>query len=95
VFHYTLVVPDSSRLSIDSHAASIDLSGATRSTVIDTYSGPVRGSNLSGDLELDSYSGTVELAYDRLTAPLNIKSVQGSIRLILPKDAGFNLETDL
>lgn len=77
VLHYTVSVPASVQLEIDSYASTVDASG------------------LAGSLKLDTYEADADLAFSALTGPVAIDSYSGSVRLTLPADAGFNLETDL
>lgn len=94
-FHYTVAMPKSASLQIDDYASTIEISGIEGSVEIDTYSGGVTGTNLSGGLDLEGHSGDAQVTLTRLTAPLSIDTFSGSVRLTLPEDAGFDLETDL
>lgn len=77
VLHYTVSVPASVQLEIDSYASTVNVSG------------------VSGSVELDTYEADADLAFAALNGPVSIDTYSGSVRLTLPTDAGFNLETDL
>ena len=77
VLHYTMSIPSSAQLEIDSYASTVEVSG------------------VAGRIELDTYEADATLSFTALNAPVSIDTYSGSVRLTLPSDAGFNLETDL
>lgn len=77
VLHYTVSVPASVQLEIDSYASTVDVSG------------------VAGSVELDTYEADADLSFSALTGPVSIDTYSGAVRLTLPADAGFDLETDL
>lgn len=94
-FHFTVAVPTSANLRLDSYASTINLDGPAGNVKIDTHSGSVEATALSGGLTLDKHAGEADLSFERLTAPISIESFSGPIRITVPRTAGFNLETDL
>lgn len=94
-FHYTVSVPESTRLEIDDYASTIQVSDLRGDLVVDTYSGSLEASALAGGLALDMYDGPVQISFSDLTAPVSLDTYSGPVDLTLPNGAGFDLETDL
>jgi len=94
-FHYAVKIPESAHLEIEDYASTTQVTGTKGDVVIDTYAGTVEASTLTGGLALEMYRATAELSFSALTAPISIDTYSGPVRLTLPAEAGFNLDTDL
>lgn len=92
---YAITMPRSAQLEIDSHSASISVSGVEGGLEIDTHDGGVETAALRGEVSLETHSGPVRIDMTALTAPLAVDTFDGAVRLSLPADAGFELEAEL
>jgi hypothetical protein len=63
ILHYTVSVPSSVRLEIDSYASTVDVSDVAGRLELDTYEADaaLSFSALTGPVSVDSYSGSVQL----------------------------------
>lgn len=95
LFHYTVTIPQSAGLEVDDYASKTTIDGVEGPVALDTYSGTIEASDLGGGLELEAYDASAQISFSAFTAPISVDTYAGPVRLTLPLQAGFDLETDL
>jgi hypothetical protein len=67
-------------------SGSVSFEGGARTVNVDTASGDIRLSGLSGDAQITTASGSIEMRWDRLDdgRRISIRSIRGPVRLDLP-----------
>jgi len=90
---YTLTVPRSARLDeIKLINGSLDVSGTTGEVRAQCVNGEVRARSLGGRSELSTVNGRLDADFTQLTAPLELKSVNGNVELTIPSNANAEIE---
>ncbi len=93
--HYEIRMPRTARLKIDDHKSEIRVTGLEADLTIDTYKGIVEVEDFDGALRLETYKGIVDVHFSRLADDSVVDTYKGTVTLVLPKDAGFDLYADL
>ena len=93
--HYTIQMPRTARLRIKDYKSKTDI-GSLRSEVdVDTYKGEVVISGLDGSLSLNTYKGEARVRFANLARRSRFETYKGEIEIVLPRDKGFDLETEI
>jgi hypothetical protein len=92
---YTIKMPRTARLRIKDYKSKTDVAGLRSDLDIDTYKGTVAISGLDGSLALKTYKGDVRVQFTNLARRSHFDTYKGEIELVLPKDKGFDLESDV
>jgi len=93
--HYEIRMPRTARLEIDDYKSEISVRGLQADLVIDTYKGEVEVEDLDGALRFDTYKGTGHIVFSRLAESSYVETYKGDVTLVLPRNAGFDLDADL
>ncbi|PSQ65550.1 MAG: hypothetical protein BRD25_02565, partial [Bacteroidetes bacterium QH_1_61_8] len=67
----------------------------TASLEIDDFASRITVSGMRRDLTLDTHSGEASISFKAFSAPSIVEMLSGTLRIYLPADAGFALQTDL
>ncbi len=92
---YTLFVPRAAELDeIELVNGSLTLDGIAGDVAVSLVNGDVEASGLTGDAELSTVNGKLEIALAELDAGrlVDLSSVNGSVRLMVPGSAGAEVE---
>jgi DUF4097 and DUF4098 domain-containing protein YvlB len=79
---------------VDANEGAVALTDVQGDLKVDTHEGTVRATGLRGRLMLDTHEGEADIAIDSL-ATVNVETHEGTVALTVPRDAGFDLSTDL
>jgi DUF4097 and DUF4098 domain-containing protein YvlB len=79
---------------VDANEGTVVLTDVQGDLKVDTHEGTVRATGLRGRLMLDTHEGEADIAIDSLAA-VNVDTHEGAVALTVPRDAGFDLSTDL
>lgn len=82
------------KLEVSTLSGSADISGfpALNNTVLNSTSGRMTVSDLSGNVSFDSTSGSSKLSFAEWSGDLSIDKTSGSTDIELPADSGINLD---
>lgn len=61
---------------------------------LNTYTGTIEATALRGGVALETHTGKASIAFDEFSASSEVETHDGTVRLFLPPDAGFTLQTD-
>jgi DUF4097 and DUF4098 domain-containing protein YvlB len=77
--------------------SSVYIVGLRGSVAAKSVNGPVRADNLGGDVRLGTVNGQVRASFATIHADqkLSFRTVNGSVRVALPADAGFELASSV
>lgn len=90
---YTLTVPRGSRLDeIKLINGGLEVRGVTGEVRASCINGKLVATDLGGRAELSTINGKLEASFQKLTSPLELSSVNGSVHLTLPSDARADIE---
>jgi len=90
---YTLTVPRTARLDeIKLINGSLEVTGVTGEVRASCINGRLVARELGGRAKLATINGTLNAEFQHLTNPLELSSVNGSVRLTLPSDAKARIE---
>lgn len=81
-------------VEIDAVQDTVTIKGGKGKLDLDTVSGPATATGLQGNAELESVSGGLTAAFEKLETASSVETVSGPLRLYLPPDTGFVLETN-
>ena len=84
-----------SDVEVETYKGTIDVKGLQGSLDVETYKGEAFVSDLDGTLRAETYKGDVRVAFSRLGGDSQVETYKGEVALVLPTDAGFNLDVDL
>ena len=82
-------------LSFETYKGKAVLEDITGDLTVDTYKGIVMIDELEGSLRAETYKGEITAVFEDFDGRSRVDTYRGEIRLILPEDAGFELEADL
>lgn len=82
-------------LSIEAFSSDIEVDGLDGELSVDIFSGDVEATGLRGEAEVNGFSSSINLSFDALTDDVDVETFSGGATLRLPRDAGFDLDTDL
>jgi hypothetical protein len=93
--HYRIKMPATASLKIKDYKSDTKIRGIKARLDVDTYKGTVAVEGLGGPVDLETYKGEASVTLDRIAGNCRLETYKGRIELSVPKDAGFELETDL
>lgn len=93
--HYTIRVPRSTNVVIKDYKSETTIEDLKSDLEINTYKGDVSVDRLSGSLNLETYKGEARVRFASLAGQSRAQTYKGSLEITLPRDKGFDLETDL
>ena len=79
---------------IDTHEGTVSIADMQGDLTVDTHEGTATVDGLRGRLLLDTHEGEADVTVDSLAA-VQVDTHEGEVTLRLPRDAGFDLSTDL
>ncbi|MBI2515294.1 MAG: DUF4097 family beta strand repeat protein [Opitutae bacterium] len=94
---YKLMVPAGARLDkIDVVNADITVQGVKGYVNLDTVNGAIEARGLGNAGRFDTVNGSIKVDYDsfKFAGKVVLDTVNGSCRITVPKDAGFELNAD-
>jgi len=90
---YALMVPRNSRLTdINLVNGNLDVEGVNGDVHASCVNGRLNARNLGGRTQLSTVNGKLEASLDRLSAPVEVSSVNASVLLTLPSDSKADIE---
>ena len=93
--HYTISMPATARLSIKDYKSDSRITNLHSSIDLNTYKGSVAITGLEGSIDLETYKGDSRVDLAKLSRDSRFKTYKGQIQISLPRETGFELETDL
>lgn len=82
-------------VEVETHAGKTVIDSVQSTPVLDTHAGSVKATALRGGVVLDTHGGEASIAFDEFSASSEVETLNGTVRLFLPPDAGFELRLDL
>jgi DUF4097 and DUF4098 domain-containing protein YvlB len=95
---FTITVPTTAVLDgIETVNASVTVGGVRGPVRIETVNGSIRASDLGGNADLETVNGQLTATFARVVAgqQLAFETVNGSVAVVLPADAGVVLRTSV
>jgi len=92
--HYTIKMPKTAELRIKDYKSKTSISDLRADVEINTYKGEVEITNLTGSVDLETYKGEVDVRFSKLAKGSRFETYKGNISIMLPKQTGFDLESD-
>lgn len=90
---YTLTVPRNARLDeIKLINGSLDVDGVAGEVRASCINGRLEAKGLAGRAKLATINGSLHAEFGQLKSPIELSSVNGSLRLTLPSDAKASIE---
>jgi hypothetical protein len=90
---YTLTVPRNARLDeIKLVNGPLDIHGVAGEVHASCVNGKLLAEGLQGRAQLSTVNGRTEARFERVSEPIDLSSVNGTIELVLPSDARARLE---
>ena len=89
---YRLRVPSGLHVSVKTEHGGIGLHDIDGTVVASTTNGGIRGTNVSGAVSAHIVNGGIVMDVRRAAGPIELESVNGSIRLDIPADLNADLE---
>ncbi len=93
--HYTVTMPATADLRIKDYKSESSIRGLSARFDFETYKGTLDVEDLRGDVDLETYKGDLDVGFGELRGDCRAETYKGSIRLRIPKGAGFNLDAEL
>ncbi|QNE19063.1 DUF4097 family beta strand repeat protein [Kribbella qitaiheensis] len=88
-----IALPSSTRVSISTEGASVELLRLTGNLQVTADDGSVNGVRLGGvRASIKTQSGSVDLGYDRAPANIEVTTDNGSVHLLVPKSAAYAID---
>jgi hypothetical protein len=95
LYNYTIHMPRTATLRIKDYKSESEVSDLAAELEVETYKGSLQLRNFSGGLRVNTYKGDIRADFAAVTAPVRIDTYKGSVDLRMPRDARFDLNTDL
>ena len=95
LYHYTVRMPRTASLRIKDYKSESEVDDLAADLQVDTYKGSLQLRNHSGGLAVDTYKGEIRGDFAAVTSPVRIETYKGNADLRLPREARFDLSTDL
>lgn len=92
--HYTIKMPRTAGLRIKDYKSSTRIEDLKSDLKFNTYKGEVEIDNLFGGIELETYKGRVHVSFAKINNDSRFETYKGNITVVVPKDNGFELQTD-
>jgi hypothetical protein len=89
---YTIRVPSSAQVELQSTNGEIRVSGVTRGARMSTTNGAIDGRALAGEVRATTTNGGVDLELSSLTQPVHVSTTNGGVSLRIPSDAKADLQ---
>jgi hypothetical protein len=93
--HYRIRMPRTARLKIKDYRSETEISNLKSDLELETHRGTVDVRGLDGAIEFKSYRGRALVKMVNLERNCRLETYRGEITLSLPRDRGFQLESDL
>jgi hypothetical protein len=93
--HYRIRMPRTARLRIRDHRSETEISNLRSDLELETYRGTVDVRGLDGAIEFKSHRGRALVKMVNLARNCRLETYRGEITLMLPRDRGFQLDSDL
>jgi DUF4097 and DUF4098 domain-containing protein YvlB len=94
---YKLMVPAGVALKkIEAVNSDISVRGVTGSASLDTVNGRIEATGLAGGGKFETVNGSIDVEFATLKSgdKISLDSVNGSCRIVVPKNSGFQLDAD-
>jgi putative adhesin len=91
---YTISMPATARLEIDSHNSAVHVRGLRGDLRIEDHNGPIDVADQGGAVTIESHNGDVAVAFNRFAKPSRIETHNGSVVVHLPAQSAFELDAD-
>jgi len=93
--HYKISMPSTAKLKIKDYKSDTKIRDLKSSLKMETYKGTVDIVEMDGAINLETYKGEVKIEYVKYSGDCRFKTYKGKIDLVIPHDAGFQLDADL
>jgi len=81
-------------VDIDTHAGTVSAKELGSNLRLETFSSAATATGIRGGADLETHSGRLTAAIEKLSAESSAETHSGPLRLFLPPDTGFVLETE-
>jgi hypothetical protein len=92
--HYTIKMPRTAELRITDYKSKTRIEDLNSELRFNTYKGEAEIENLFGGIDLETYKGTVHVSFSKMKNDSRFETYKGTITVAMPKENGFNLQTD-
>ncbi|NBB72815.1 MAG: DUF4097 family beta strand repeat protein [Bacteroidetes bacterium] len=82
-------------LELDTFSSTVRLRDLEGRIEAETYSSDFEAVDIAGSIRLETFSGDATIAARALTDDFRFESFSGDVELLLPADAGFDLDVEL
>jgi putative adhesin len=91
IVRYTISMPATARLVIDSHNAAIKVSGLRSDVRVNSHNGPVDVRGLDGAAEIETHNGRVQVDFARFNRSSRIETHNGAVEISMPAESRLTL----
>jgi hypothetical protein len=92
--HYTINMPRTAELRIKDYKSKTRIEDLKSDLRFNTYKGEAEIENLFGGIDLETYKGAVHVSFAKIKNDSRFKTYKGTIKVVIPKDNGFDLQID-
>ena len=89
---YTIRVPSSAQVELQTTNGEVKVSGVTRGARLSTTNGQIDGRGLGGEVRATTTNGGVDLELASLTQPLHVSTTNGGVTVKIPSDSKADLQ---
>lgn len=92
---YTIRIPRNAELRIKDYKSDIQLDGLSARLDLETYKGTIELRRHAGELHVKTYKGEARVEFAGYTASSSLETYRGSYNIVMPRDAGFDIRSDV
>ena len=92
--HYTIKMPRTAGLRIKDYKSRAHIEDLKADLRFNTYKGEAEIDSIFGGAEVETYKGTVRVSFSKMKNDSRFETYKGNITVVLPKDNGFDLQTN-
>jgi DUF4097 and DUF4098 domain-containing protein YvlB len=94
--HYKLKIPSGATLDVDVVNSGIHVTGVKGGVDLEAVNGGIEAEDLTGSGSFETVNGSIRVTYATMPAGgrIELETVNGSCKLILPSNAAFDLDAD-
>jgi len=89
--HYTISMPASARLDIDTHNSRVRVSGLRNDVRINSHNGDIEIDDLDGAATIETHNGDVRIGYSRFAKSSRVETHNGGIDIGIPAQSRFHV----
>jgi hypothetical protein len=89
--HYTISMPATARLDIDTHNSRVRVSGLRNDVRINSHNGDIEIADLDGAATIETHNGDVRIGYSRFAKSSRVETHNGGIDIGMPAQSRFHV----